>query len=111
MDSIGFEWRVKENPSDVNLPEHDESWEAMFEKLESYMEQHGDVNVPRSYPQDQLLSRWVQAQRRTMQQGRMPEDRKQQLDSIGFAWDTPENTEITVSNEGVWNLQVGPLSA
>jgi Helicase associated domain len=106
LDSIGFEWRVKENPSDGNMPEHGEGWEAMFEKLESYMEQNGDVNVPRSYPQDQLLSRWVQAQRRAKQQGRMPEDRKQQLDSIGFAWDNTENTETTASNEGIWNLQV-----
>lgn len=111
LDDIGFEWRVKDNPSGVNFPEHDESWGATFEKLETYKEENGDVNVPRSYPQDQLLSRWVQAQRRAQQQGRMPEDRRNQLDSIGFAWDNPENTETTVSNEGVWNLQVSPLSA
>jgi Helicase associated domain len=111
LDAIGFEWRVKDNPSGVKHPEHDESWGAMFERLESYKEDNGNVNVPRSYPQDQLLSRWVQAQRRAHQQGRMPEDRKHQLDSIGFSWSNPENTETTVSNEGVWNVQVSPLSA
>ena len=105
LESIGFEWRLKDNPPAVNMPENDSNWEAMFGRLETYKEEYGDVNVPRSFPQDQMLSRWVQAQRRAKQLGHMPEDRHYQLDSIGFVWDNSDNG-TNVFKDDAWDLQV-----
>jgi Helicase associated domain len=47
LEQIGFQWRVAMG------------WENRFEKLAQYRNQHGDCNVPQSYPPDKPFGRWV----------------------------------------------------
>ena len=56
------------------------NWEAHFQEFVEYKRVHGDYNVPRGGK----LGNWVHHQRRT--KGKMSEERRKRLDSIGFVW-------------------------
>jgi Helicase associated domain len=61
-------------------------WFVMLERLKSYKERYGSLNVPSTYRQDPKLASWVQYQRYLFHHKEIPEERKQALDEIGFEW-------------------------
>ena len=77
LDAIGFLW------DPINT-----AWQEMFKALVAYRRQHGDCNVPRAYPANRKLARWVGAQREA--RGRGKNDRVARLDAIGFVWSSPK---------------------
>lgn len=59
------------------------SSERWFEELAAYKREHGNCNVPRS---SGGLGEWVSKQRRAANRPGYPEDRRAQLDALGFEW-------------------------
>ena len=76
LDELGFVW----NPREV-------AWEGMFALLVEYKEAHGDCNVPREWPKNPKLARWVTKQRHERVKETLSEDRIRRLDELGFVWD------------------------
>jgi hypothetical protein len=80
LDGIGFVWI----PRDEN-----ERWESMFDRLKKYKRTHGDCLVCKRDEEDEELNelgRWVQSQRQLKRKERLPQDREEKLDAIGFVW-------------------------
>mmetsp|Transcript_856 Transcript_856/g.1357 ORF Transcript_856/g.1357 Transcript_856/m.1357 type:complete len:453 (+) Transcript_856:16-1374(+) len=59
-------------------------WDTMFRRLVEYKLEHGDCLVSQKDTTEQKLGTWVDNQRR--KKGKMSEECKKKLDSIGFAW-------------------------
>ena len=74
LDELGFSW----DP-------HGALWEEMFARLEQYKARFGHCNVPRKWPDDPQLARWIDNQRH--RHSRPSADRVQRLTALGFVWD------------------------
>ena len=83
LDALGFDW----SPGSAMV-----DWSVRFEQLKAYKEEYGHTNVPKSYQSNPSLGQWVQTQRvyyKRIKAGKpshMTEERRQQLDDIGFQW-------------------------
>lgn len=114
LESIGFEWRVKNKMKRY----YDKQWDAMFQRLLEFRQEYGHVNVPKRFPEDQKLGTWVHTQRiqfRKLTTGenggengrtsptqsagateegilpfRLTEKRRQRLEEVGFCWSARE---------------------
>jgi hypothetical protein len=70
------------------------TWEDRLSELSNYRKTHGHCNVPRNYSENTKLANWVPYQRcqyRWKLEGKtssMTLSRIQQLESLGFAWDS-----------------------
>jgi hypothetical protein len=62
------------------------TWEAQFNKLQAYKAQHGNCKVPKIYPADPQLGRWVNTQRYKNNTNALNANKKAQLNSIDFEW-------------------------
>ena len=80
----------------TNSERLEEQWRAMYRRLVEYQEQHGDCNVPNSYPPDKALGKWVRNQRQNLKNKPLDTDRRKILDSIGFAWQRKERASWDV---------------
>ncbi|MDB3873808.1 Helicase associated domain protein, partial [bacterium] len=79
LDDIGFVW----DP-------FSEAWEKGFEKLSQFKETKGHCRVAWDFKTDEFnLYEWVRSQRKT--KDKMPPERKQRLDDIGFIWDVTKD--------------------
>ena len=83
LDELGFDF----DP-------HASAWEAMFAELLRYKEKHGHTNVPpgrayKEHPHPELAG-WVNKQRTAHAKGRLPADRKDRLDAVGFIWNVKD---------------------
>jgi hypothetical protein len=74
LDEIGFVWDVAET-----------QWEAKYNELIAYKNEHGHVNV-RTQPPTPLGS-WVNWQRMHYRKGKLSAEEIQRLNEIGFEWD------------------------
>jgi hypothetical protein len=63
-------------------------WEEMYASLVPFKERFGHCKVPLDWPEDPELANWVCWQRQLRNSGRLSADRIQQLDALGFDWDT-----------------------
>ena len=77
LNSIDFKWVLKE----AAVP-----WETRLNELVRYKTEHGDCDVPRRQGK---LGTWVNHQRQQYKKGKLPQDRIDQLESIGFDWTPP----------------------
>jgi Fe2+ transport system protein FeoA len=77
LDDLGFEWDAKEG-----------YWEKMFLELAAYKDACGDCVVPKDFPQNPKLSTWVGVQRTMEKEGKLPPERRQRLEALGFVWNT-----------------------
>lgn len=71
---IGFLWDANES-----------RWEARYGELLAYKEKHGDINIPIDRASE--LWRWVSTQRIFKKKSKLPANKTQRLDAIGFIWD------------------------
>lgn len=97
LDSIGFVWKAK--------VDSDEQWNSMLQQLQAYKQTHGDTLVPFEYEENPALGFWVARQRRNNNAKELTKERKAQLESIGFSWDT--STEW----DAQWNRMFEKLQA
>ena len=79
LNAIGFVWETRYN-------RREREWHAILERLTAYKDKYGDCRVPWKYDQDPSLSEWVRTQRKLNKKGKLREDCKKELDSIGFLW-------------------------
>lgn len=76
LDSLGFAWARNE----LEL-----KWSAKLDRLLIYKEEHGDCNVPQGY-KEKPLAIWVNNQRTFNRNGKLPQDRIDRLNALGFVW-------------------------
>ena len=81
LESLGVSWS---SPSDVEDPLGEVDWVDMCTRLEGYIAEHGDGQVPKKYKLDPALGGWVAACRR--KRLGLGTERVQQLDALGFEW-------------------------
>ena len=79
LEEIGFVWVT-----------HEAAWERMFTTLLAHRDAHGNCNVPKNWPQNPILGRWVRTQRSRYNRGKLSDERIRRLEEIGFVWGTLE---------------------
>lgn len=62
-------------------------WERRFAELGVWKAAHGNCNVPKA---EGKLGRWVVRQRELQKKAKLEPERRVQLDSLGFVWNTNE---------------------
>ena len=76
LDELGFNW----NPVGTK-------WEAMFQQLMKFKQEHGHTNVPQRSGKYAALGTWVRNQRGAKRDKRpIMVERTKRLDEIGFVW-------------------------
>lgn len=78
LDLLGFNWGLSQDRV--------ATWMDRFHQLAAYKAQFGNCDVPKDWPTDPSLGRWVRIQRQLKREGRLPEDRIERLELIGFRW-------------------------
>ena len=91
LEAVGMEWSVERAPA---MMPH---WQTKFELLRQFRERTGHCQVPLSHEMDGFkLGRWVDCQRHEYKKHRegkpskITRERIDQLESIGFDWNTYE---------------------
>lgn len=82
LDKLGFQWGGA----------REEKWAARLEQLKQFKEQHGHCEVGLVAGENDDLWGWVRTQRSMKARGELEDERKAQLDAIGFSW-TGETTD------------------
>jgi hypothetical protein len=77
LDELGFRWLI-------NAPK----WEDMFARLVEFKKANGHCVVPQYWREDRRLGKWVNTQRTHFKRGKLKPGRVQQLDAVGFVWNT-----------------------
>ncbi|KAL7540742.1 hypothetical protein ACHAXR_010356 [Thalassiosira sp. AJA248-18] len=82
-------------------------WEKRLEDLKLYKAQNGHCDVPLEYPK---LGVWVLNQRDTyhFEGGKMPQDRVDALEAMGFNWNRWGRNRLKV-REDAWDVQFNKL--
>ena len=73
-----------------------------FAELKAYKEEFNDCNVPRDWSENKILAQWIANLRTVYRSKRMPADRVQRLDEIGFQWN---------KNDAAWASKFAELEA
>ena len=112
-------WAGRVQPADLDSKRartHEATWEAQLTRLAAYKAEHGDCGVPRNWPEDPRLSRWVHTQRihkRKLDRGEsshgMTAKRAARLTAHGLAWDPCSGGKSQVEAE--WEVQLSRLAA
>ena len=79
LNSIKFEW----NP-------FGDEWERNYQILRDFHSIYGNCHVPRNF-KNKNLALWVNVQRRVYSKWRLPIERIQKLEVLGFVWNPNEN--------------------
>ena len=75
LNNLGFVWEKR-------VP-----WETNFDKLVAYKELNGHCNVSQHDEANKSLGYWVMTQRTAFKNGKLSEERKAQLNNLGFVWE------------------------
>lgn len=118
LESIGFEWalitREEHNMASDGVAEFEIRWEQRFAELADYQKEHGHCRVPSGWAHNPQLANWVGVQRRRYKQGKLSDERVQQLQSLGFDWSvepfTPGGAE-SATEEEQWTAMLEGLRA
>lgn len=62
------------------------TWDLRLQQLLAFKAGHGHCNVPRHWPENPKLARWVTNQRRLLLWGTLPKDRVRKLEALGIRW-------------------------
>ncbi|MDX2370869.1 MAG: Helicase associated domain protein [Colwellia sp.] len=81
LEKIGLDW----DPSETEF-------QANFNALVDYKEEHGDCNVPLRYQNSSglALDRWIRSRRKEYKANQLSQERTQKLEKIGLDWDPSE---------------------
>jgi len=86
-------------------------WELSFSNLLSFKEKTGHCRVPARYEADPELGRWVSGQRQHYSKGKLPTERIERLESLGFEWDPSDaDWEFNFSKLNLFKTQFGHCS-
>ena len=80
LNAIGFGW---EKGAKLHFKQ---MWEERFIELTKFRLEFGHTRVKFSEPGRRTLATWVSKQRKTNKKGRLPADKVERLDQIGFLW-------------------------
>jgi hypothetical protein len=85
----------------------DKNWNKQYGKLVEFKRKNGHCLVPRRYPEDASLGRWVAKQRETHVTNKLRLDREGLLEEIGFVW----RVDLSVRDEtgSPWKKQYEKL--
>jgi hypothetical protein len=101
LERLGFVWcgqeakRIREQAEGKTVS----SWDDRFRALMDFREVHGHTSVPMQR-NDPGLGAWVKEQRSLYNAGKLQEERKQKLMSIGFIFDGAEAKRVRELAEG-----------
>ncbi|MCX6838945.1 MAG: helicase associated domain-containing protein [Verrucomicrobia bacterium] len=86
LDAIGFEWESpgREDRTRDEWLQH--LWNEHFQRLVAFKDRFGHAHVPVQWSEDRQLGEWVAFQRDQSRRQRLPADRYQRLDALGFVW-------------------------
>ncbi|QNR65490.1 Helicase associated domain protein [Paenibacillus peoriae] len=78
LNAIGFVWN-----------EHEYNWNETFKQLNQFKEREGHLNVPARCVLDNgvNLGAWVASQRTSYKANKLPQERIDKLNSVGFQWE------------------------
>ena len=77
LDALGMDWSTRE----------ERQWEDAFALAQTYRDQHGDLNVPRT---EQRLYTWLRNQRTKHRKGLLSSEREMRLSGLGMDWGTDD---------------------
>lgn len=69
-------------------PYHEQSWQEMLTKLQAFVDQNGHARV--SDKSDPILARWISYNRHKYHKGTLPQERIDQLETLGMVWNPHE---------------------
>jgi hypothetical protein len=75
LDKLGFNWTPKSH-----------GWRERLLELLEFKKLRGHCNVPKGYPENPKLAKWVSAQRVERSRNELSDERIRRLDKIGFEW-------------------------
>ncbi len=81
LNLLKFDWRTEGRKDERDL---DKIWLRNYSKLQSYFDQHGNSNIPRTYKEDNALKNWVVQQRVKYKQGKLAQWRIDDLQKLNF---------------------------
>ena len=89
LDELGMVWTNRQ----------DTRWELGFEHARDYYDRHGSLLVPPSFvcPDGFKLGDWVTNQREKYREGKLKDERRDRLDTIGMVWELPDPWEVRFS--------------
>ena len=85
LDELGFVWE------EIQKKRNDIKWDDKFDQLKHYKRVYGHTQVPREWPENPQLGKWVSYQRSLYGRGLLPDDREAKLKSLGFVWKVCDN--------------------
>eukprot|EP00978_Attheya_sp_CCMP212_P014598 scaffold37308_cov49-Attheya_sp.AAC.1 len=110
LNALNFDWETK-------LEKDERAWDQMFGLLQQFLEEHGHSRVPCNYASQGLqLGQWVTSQHKYHRKGKIRDDRRRRLKSVGFLWardermvwnDTKERSPGVV--DGTWKKMYNHL--
>lgn len=86
LEELGFVWS-RDTQKELEAI-NSRKWEASFRKLKAYKNEYGTCQV--SLKVDSVLQRWACWQRKAFYEGKLPQDRLDKLNEIGFPWSIQE---------------------
>jgi hypothetical protein len=91
LEEMGFNWGPEKKNINHKGPGPRTDWHVRFEELKLYRYTYGDCLVPQEFSHNKQLGAWVGTQRREYARWKagkrsMMEERRELLESIGFAW-------------------------
>ncbi|MBI3857775.1 MAG: helicase associated domain-containing protein [Planctomycetes bacterium] len=93
----------------VSPGRRERAWRRMIEALAEFKRSQGHGSVPRRWPQDPALARWVSHQRDLRRRGRLPADHLRELEALGFEWIGSRTLET--DRDSAWERQFSRLVA
>lgn len=97
---LGIDLAGKGRPFGVDS---EEGWQAKYDCLVQYVEEHGDADVPYHYEADRELGHWTKSQRDAYAAGALPDRRVRALARQGF--------NLYAKAADPWQRRLGELKA
>jgi len=94
LNEIGFDWSPKTTKASnalraqsMKVDTYQNRWNEKYDLLVEYKQEHGHCSFPtKDIFNGQQLGKWVDTQRRLYKKGKLPGDRVDRLNEIGFNW-------------------------
>ena len=113
LDDLGMVWIVNYNPStNQDTTHNDKQFEEMYNLLEAFHQQHGHTMAPQTNGngnERSPLGVWVGRQRTNYARGILREDRRAQLDKLGFVWKIDYGDSKSSPNQQYWEKMLDRL--